>query len=187
MAITEIINGLKVGFQDELSHIEAKRENVIGKVEQVGLLEKEIADKDIQAEQDKKTYGDERYAQGVLDGKGSVVLPNPDDPAAQFTQADMDRVYGEGKKDQELIMQPMIDELGNQVSSLSIANQELSTKNAELEAKIQELQAKADEFAGQMEIALAEQANKIAMEIEDTQIDNMALVAKYKMQPAPQA
>ncbi len=84
-------------------------------------------------------------AAGFARGQASIVLPLPTDPAAQYTQAQMDAAFAQAKAEQLAVDQPIIDGLNAtiaaapQQAALDLANQQI----ASLQTQIATLQADA--------------------------------------------
>lgn len=80
------------------------------------------------------------YDLGYVDGKASVVLPDPQDPAKLFTQADMDKLAEVAKGEQQAadaaFFQPQIDELN---AKLGAQAEELAQVKVQVEGLAAEL------------------------------------------------
>lgn len=121
MAAMDTITQLEAKVQDQLdkaSEVKAQLEADVALHEQ---LKSEVA-AELQAAKD----------QAYLDGKASVVLPDPASPDAIFTQADMDKLAQVAKEEQKAADQLVIDEIQGQIAALS---QQVTDLQGQLEAQ----------------------------------------------------
>lgn len=90
-----------------------------------------------------------RYQQGYVDGKASVVLPDPNSGELLFTQADMDQVAATAKAEKDNEYAPQIAALNERISALEsqptvdadkVAADAIAAFKAELKAKYAEQQ-----------------------------------------------
>jgi len=97
-ATNDILKDLK---DKAMSKAEASAETAAGAQAEVAKLDE--LEGDIQA--DMKA----QYDAGYADGKASVVLPDPNDPGAKYTQAQLDEAIANAKLEAAQDLQPQID------------------------------------------------------------------------------
>lgn len=107
---------------------------------------------------------------GIEIGKGMIQLPDPADPAAQYTQAQMDAAVTAGKEEQ------------SGADSLLIADRDAKIKG--LSSQIDQLGAQVEVLKGQVAdvgVAVAAKQAEMLADFEGAELDNAAVIAKYKV------
>lgn len=132
-ATNEILKDLK---DKAMAKAEASAETAAGAQLEVAKLDQLASD----IEADLKA----QYDAGYADGKASVVLPDPTDPGAQYTQAQLDEAVANAKLEVEQELKPQIEAaVGERDEALKHAE---AVKATALEA-ISDLKAKDDLLA----------------------------------------
>ncbi len=105
----------------------------------------------------------EGYDVGYAEGKASIVLPS-DDGEKIYSQGDMDKLAAVAKEEQSAadvaLFQPQIDALAEKVAAMQVL---------------------VDGFAVEKEAAVASKVAELIAEFENVELDNVALIAKYKV------
>lgn len=83
-----------------------------------------------------------KFNEGVEVGKGMIVLPDPTNPDAQYTQSQMDEAVTSGKEQQKSEDQVLIDDLGVKLSGLQVSSDALALECEALKVKYADLAAK---------------------------------------------
>lgn len=138
MAAQETISALKAKVQDELT----KTDLVKAELEAEVALHDQLA---IEVDAEKSA---ERLA-GIEEGKAMIQLPDPTDPAAQYTQEQMNAAVNAGQELVKSELQPQIDAglasiaaLGVQLADLQSQLDAEKAKSASAEQSLADYQAK---------------------------------------------
>lgn len=133
MAALDTINQLEAKVQDQLdkaSEVKAQLEADVALHEQ---LKSEVAG-ELQAAE----------LAGIEKGKAMIQLPDPQNPDAQYTQAQLEEAVKAGQEVTKLELQPQIDALKAELEKMDAA---LVAKNEELAKEHEALLAKEQEMA----------------------------------------
>ena len=96
-----------------------------------------------------------KYNEGVEAGKAMIVLPDPANPDAQYTQSQMDAAVSSGKEQQASEDQVQIADLGGKLASVQ-------ESAAALQINCDALNAKYDDLVAKVKAANADDAALIA-------------------------
>ena len=88
---------------------------------------------------------DASYAKGYADGKDAVELPEPTNPDAQYTQAQMNDAVNTGKDEVRAELQPQLDAIASELAEVKASIEPakadaVATFKADLKAKYEEQQ-----------------------------------------------
>ncbi len=149
MAAQETISALKAKVQDEL----VKADLVKAELEAEVALHDQLA---LEVDAEKSA---ERLA-GIEEGKAMIQLPDPQDPAAQYTQEQMNAAVVAGQDVIKLELQPQIDAALASVAALGV-------QVADLQAQLDTEKAK----SASAEQSLADYHAKVQAELDEAKQD----------------
>lgn len=156
MAYADFFKDLSLELSTEKAEIEAKEAKIVEAQDDIALEIKKSFDA------------------GVEEGKGMIQLPDPQDPQAQYTQAQLSAAVTAGKAQQrsedETEFQPQIDTLKTEVDGLKAELAKKDDEKAEalkameekLEATIADIKEKFDAMQSKEDAAEAEFAANLA-------------------------
>lgn len=171
---------MRSDIQASLDAIKAPAQAIITKVDNIVPA---VEAGEQQAYDEGKAAGDaEGYARGKVDGieegRASIVLPEPTNPDAQYTQAQMDEAVSTRETQVRAEMQISIDSLNAQVTEKDSKIANLENQVAQFGPQAEELNAKVTALTTERDALRA----AIQAEIDDSKQDTSRLEAAL---PAP--